>query len=380
MTSTFDRWEKDPFFSAAEDVQESSDRMESTYRTWIHAVKEPSSSWNLDELRRDLQTTLGTTKWQLEELARAVKSSYPSGSSGDDAKDRHRDFIVAIRNQVKKVEASLNESTVRQGKPPLPWVRLDEGERNELAMFLSGRSLSSPHKLYGKPQATQQVQASSREGDQQGNNECSRSSSHLVELAQVEVKGDKFSGHRRTASASADIGSWKIVVADDVQHDSSTPTKPDRPPRKIPSFSGFLNTMESSMSQLKWSKNCYKKLKTTDVSEDAGATLPRAQNLTRGINACYEKSKSCLEGCDDYAKHWYGWYGTNQMQLQRSQYHVQYSRPVQFVLSMILILCLIVFYWLCVQSEEELRCSNLIQDLSVGKMRELATASPAPNR
>lgn len=26
MTSTFDRWEKDPFFSAAEDVQESSDR------------------------------------------------------------------------------------------------------------------------------------------------------------------------------------------------------------------------------------------------------------------------------------------------------------------------------------------------------------------
>ncbi|XP_057794369.1 uncharacterized protein LOC131010749 isoform X2 [Salvia miltiorrhiza] len=338
MTSTFDRWEKDPFFSAAEDVQESSDRMESTYRTWIHAIKEPSGSWNLDELRRDLQTTLGTTKWQLEEFGRAVRSSYPNSGSADDAKDRHRDFIVAIENQVKKVETSLKESTVRQGKPPLPWVRLDEGERNELALFLSGQSLSSPNKLFGKHQ---QGQENSLEGDQQVNNECSRSSSHLVELAQVEGKGDKFSGHRRTASASADIGSWKIAVADDVLHDSSS-AKPDRPPRKIPSFSGFLNSMESSMSQLKWSKNGYKKLKPTDGPQDAGATLPRAQILTRGINTCYEKSKSCLEGCDDYEKQWYGWYGSIQRQLQRSQYHVQYSRPVQFVFSVILILCLLV--------------------------------------
>ncbi|KAL1546904.1 hypothetical protein AAHA92_23440 [Salvia divinorum] len=342
MTSTFDRWEKDPFFSAAEDVQESADRMESTYRTWIHAIKDPSGSWNLDELRRDLQTNHGTTKWQLEEFGRAVRTSYPGRSSADDAKDRHRDFIVAIEDQIKKVEASLNESTVRQGKPPLPWVRLDEGERNELALFLSGQSLSSPTKLYGKHHAVPRVQGQEilREGDQQVNNECSRSSSHLVELAQVEGKGDKFSGHRRAASASADIGSWKIVVADDVLHDSSS-AKPERPPRKIPSFSGFLNTMESSMSQLKWSKNGYKKLKLTDEPQEAGVTIPRAPNLSRGITTCYEKSKSCLEGCDDYEKQWYGWYGTIQRQLQRSQYHVQYSRPVQFVFSVILIFCLL---------------------------------------
>ncbi|KAH6764861.1 hypothetical protein C2S52_013853 [Perilla frutescens var. hirtella] len=334
MTTTFDRWEKDPFFAAAEDVQESSDRMESTYRTWIHAIKDTSGSWNLDELRTDLQTTLGTTKWQLDEFGRAVKSSYPSGSSADDAKDRHRNFILAIQNQIKKVETSLNESAARQGKPPLPWVRLDEGERNELALFLSGQSLSSPKKVYGKFHSTEQGLENSREGDLQMNNECSRSSSHLVELAQVEGKGEKFPGHRRTASASADIGSWKIVVADDVLHDSSI-AKPDAPPRKIASISGFLNSMESSMSQLKWSKNSYKKLKLTDRPQEDGATLPR------GINMCYEKSKSCLDGCDGYDKQWYGWYGCIQRQLQRSQYHVQYSRPVQFVFSAILILCLL---------------------------------------
>lgn len=62
MASSFDRWEKDPFFSAAEEVQESADRIESTYRTWVHAMKDDSSIWNYDELDRDLRTALGTTK------------------------------------------------------------------------------------------------------------------------------------------------------------------------------------------------------------------------------------------------------------------------------------------------------------------------------
>lgn len=342
MASSFDRWEKDPFFSAAEEVQESADRMESTYRTWIHAKKDAVGAWNLDELRRDLQTTLGTTKWQLEEFGRAVRSSYTSSSSGDDAKDRHHDFIIAIEDQIMKVESTLNEPAVSQGKPPLPWVRLDEGERNELAMFLSGKPSHSTNKTLGKVHGNNQGVESSQEADRIMMNECSRSSSNLVELDGVEAKEEKFPGHRRTASASAEIGSWKIVVADDASPHESSSVRPDPPPRKIPSFSGFLNTMESSMSQLKWSKNGYKKLKLTDRHEEADSTLPRSQNLTRGINICYEKSKSCLDGCDDYDKQLYGWYGTIQRQLQRSQYHVQYSRPVQVVFSIILLLCLLV--------------------------------------
>lgn len=42
--------------------------MESTYRTWIHALKDTSGSWNCDALRRDLRTTLGTAKWQVGNL------------------------------------------------------------------------------------------------------------------------------------------------------------------------------------------------------------------------------------------------------------------------------------------------------------------------
>ncbi|KAL3655184.1 hypothetical protein CASFOL_000970 [Castilleja foliolosa] len=328
MTSTFDRWEKDPFFSAAEEVQESADRMESTYRTWIHAKKDTGSVWNLDELLRDLRTTLGTTKWQLEEFERAAKSSYTISTSADDAKDRHRDFVIAIKNQITNIESSLNECTVSHGKPPLPWVQLDKGERDELALFLSGKG-----------------HGNSQEANRQTMNECSRSSSHLVELSQVESKEDKLTGHRRTASASADILSWKIMVDDDVSPHDSSSEKTDPAPRKIPSFSGLLNTMESSMSQLKWSRIGYKKLKLTDQPQEGDATLPKTQNLTNGVNICYEKSKSCLDGCDDsYDKQLYGWYGTIQRKLQRSQYHMQYSRPVQVVFSVILLLCLLVVF------------------------------------
>lgn len=58
--------------------------------------------------------------------------------STDDTKDRHRDFINAMESQISRVESSWNDSSVSTGKPPRPWVRLDEGERRELALFLSG--------------------------------------------------------------------------------------------------------------------------------------------------------------------------------------------------------------------------------------------------
>ncbi|GKC99857.1 hypothetical protein Tco_1170132 [Tanacetum coccineum] len=77
-------------------------------------------------------------KWlQLEEFERAVVLSYDKNST-DDMKDRHRDFISAMESQISRVESSWNDSSVSTGKPPRPWVRLDEGERRELALFLSG--------------------------------------------------------------------------------------------------------------------------------------------------------------------------------------------------------------------------------------------------
>ncbi|XP_044464172.1 uncharacterized protein LOC123194805 isoform X3 [Mangifera indica] len=137
--NSFDLWKNDSFFSAAEEVQESTDRMESAYRLWIRERRERLNREDLDELCRELQTALGTAKWQLEEFERAVRLSY-SHRCNDNASARHRQFIAAIENQILHVEAALRESFSEEGKQPLQWINLDEEERDDLAMFLSGNS------------------------------------------------------------------------------------------------------------------------------------------------------------------------------------------------------------------------------------------------
>ncbi|KAK1380143.1 Syntaxin 6 [Heracleum sosnowskyi] len=309
MTSQFDRWEKDPFFLAAEEVQESADRMESTYRTWVHASKNNSRTmWNADDLKRDLQTSLGTTKWQLEEFERAVKSSYKN-STLDDAKHRHSEFIKAMEAQVSKIDSALHKSAVLAGKPPHPWVRLDEGECNELELFLTG-SMASKDKKSPKDQ-----------------------------LSPKPLEADKESPLERVKNFSDSI---ELALDDNVLLQGSTVARREQPPPKIPSVSGFLNTMESA-SKLKWQKNGNRKLKLPDRQQDVDTALLQHNNLPKGINACYERCKNCLEngdGCCD--KQLYGWYGAIQRQLQRSQYHMQYRRPVQVVLWIALFFCIIV--------------------------------------
>ncbi|KAK6939696.1 Syntaxin 6, N-terminal [Dillenia turbinata] len=330
MALEFDRWEKDPFFSAAEEVQESADRMGSTYRTWIHALKDPSNSWDSEGLRRDLRTALGTTKWQLEEFVRAVGSSYKY-KLGDDARDRHRQFILAIESEISTVETSLQEAALSEGKASVPWVGLDEGERDELALFLSGPSLNT---------------SESTPNLQHVNGELlppipSKKVPDSAECGLLVSKEEKFPGHRRTASASADIGSWKISVVDDTCQHSSSSDQPEPPPRKTPSFSGILGSMESA-AKLKWPKHGIRKWKVVDRHEDADSVelLPATSQLTRGVNAYYERNKSCLDSCDEcYDK--YGWYGAIQRLFQRSQYQVQYSRPIRLAFSVVLLLFLI---------------------------------------
>ncbi|KAL6215420.1 hypothetical protein ACLB2K_014850 [Fragaria x ananassa] len=327
MASSFDRWEKDPYFSAAEEVQESADRMESTYRTWVHAKKDSSSMWNPEELGRDLRTTLGTTKWQLDEFARAVRASYARGPS-EDARDRHHEFTVAMEDQISKVENALRESALSEGKSSLPWVRLDEGECDELASFLSGLT-ASEEKVVAKSRDIGNLQVKDGESAPDCSKNCCGS---------LEAREDKSHGHRRTASA-ADIGSWKIAVYDDGRLPSSSAMMIEQPVRKIPSFSGFISSMESA-SKLKWSKNGFRKWKPLDRHEHTGAELLPSSQLNRGIDACYERSKSCLDS-DCYDKQLYGWYGAIQRQLQRSQYYVQYSWPAHVAFWTVLLLCLI---------------------------------------
>ncbi|CAL1410635.1 unnamed protein product [Linum trigynum] len=340
MATSFDRWEKDPFFPAAEEVQESADRMESTYRTWVHAKKDSSTMWDAEELRRDLHTTLGTTKWQLEEFAKAVKSSYIN-SSTDGASERHRQFIIAIEHHISRVEASLKEFANSSGDASLPWVTLDEGERNELAAFLSG-----PSSMSGE-NSSMRSDRSDKTVEEAAPDDCSKEVSHSVECDYPDAKEEMSYGHRRSVSAGADMSAWTIPIAVDGVQQDSFKAESQQPPRKIPSLSVIVSSIEA-MPKLKWPKNGVRKWKAMDRYEESDSIPLHSSHLTRGINSCYEKSKSCLEGCDEYYdKPLYGWYGALQRQLQRSQYQMQYGRPIQSVLWIFILFCFIGLIALC---------------------------------
>ncbi|CAN1164028.1 hypothetical protein LINPERPRIM_LOCUS32953 [Linum perenne] len=323
MATSFDRWEKDPFFPTAEEVQESADRMESTYRTLVHAKKNSSTLWDTKELRRDLQTTLGTTKWQLEEFARAVRLSYVN-SSTNDARERHRLFISVTEDHISRIETSLKESIHSGGNKSLPWVSLDEGERDEFAAFLLGPPICEDNST-AKSDGSHKSMEKALPG-------FSKDSSNSVECSCPDTKEDMSYGHRRTASAGVDTSAWKISIDEEKGQQNLAEADVQRPPKKIPSLSVIVSSIES-MPKLKWPKNGFRKWKAMDRYEESDSIPLHSSHFTRGINSCYEKSKSCLDSCDEcYDKPLYGWYGALQRRLQRSQYQMQYGRPIQSAL------------------------------------------------
>ncbi|XP_010525730.1 PREDICTED: uncharacterized protein LOC104803498 [Tarenaya hassleriana] len=142
VANSFDLWQKDDFFSAAEEVQDSADIMESAYRLWVREKREGRAPDELNEFCRELQAALGTAKWQLDEFERAVRTSHRH-CRDDTTLTRHKQFIAVIENQISRVESALQEAFCEDGKQPLRWVNLNEEERDDLAMFLSGTSQSS---------------------------------------------------------------------------------------------------------------------------------------------------------------------------------------------------------------------------------------------
>lgn len=218
---------------------------------------------------------------QLEEFDRAVSSSY-NNTSTDDAKERHGEFIIAIGNQIKKVEKSIHESAFSQGNQ---WGRLNERELDELALFLSGPSASSSFsdKSSVKVDKVEHKPGLWEEEHKQRMPEFSKSSSNLVDGSQVETKDEMYSGHRKTVSACGDIGAWKISVADDI-----CAKQPASSPHKMPSIQGLLNYMETA-TKLKWSKNGYRKLRFNSDDHQVADTLPQSQPLTR-VYICPEVS------------------------------------------------------------------------------------------
>ncbi|GMI78484.1 hypothetical protein like AT1G27700 [Hibiscus trionum] len=326
MASSFVRWENDPFFSVAEEVQQSADRMESRFRAFIHAIKDVSSAWNLQELGRDLRAAISTTKWQLEELEKAFQSSSPN----DEARDRHCEFFAAIKDQILMIEKYLQESACKEVRSSM---HLDEGERTELALFLSAPPLpgdtTRPTKNHGRGNGTRR--GMNRESAPDFLNNVIQS----IELSSSEAKDEKSIAHRRSASA-ADIAAWKIAIGDDILQQNSSNGRPAVPPRRAPS-SGSLSSKEPAATG-KWSTNSCRKSKAMSCHQESDAELLRPPELPRGNDECYEKNSGGVD-CDD--KQLNSWHGSIQRRLRRSQYQSKSNRLIAITVWALMFICLI---------------------------------------
>ncbi|XP_022753382.1 uncharacterized protein LOC111301735 [Durio zibethinus] len=264
VANSFDLWQKDAFFSAAEEVQESADIMESAYRMWIKERREGLKTADSAELCRELQTALGTAKWQLEEFDRAIRLS--RGHRSDDiTANRHRQFITAIESQIYRVEAALKQAFIEEGKQPLRWVNLDEEECDDLAMFLSGTSPSL------QPSVANTLLENCHRGkdtDPNFNATCNGKMSEVkifkdsgkdVECV-IDVEDEDSSGRttgtRRTWS-SPNFGALKIVIPDEYEDRSQIRSDIESTPREKGSKPFFRKQRCGELRQAKGAFNLF---------------------------------------------------------------------------------------------------------------------------
>ncbi|KAE8660252.1 integral membrane Yip1 family protein [Hibiscus syriacus] len=316
IVNSFDLWQKDSFFSAAEEVQESADIMESAYRLWIKHKREGLKTEDSAELCRELQTALGTAKWQLEEFERAIRLSH--GHRSDDiTATRHKQFITAIESQISCVEAALKEAFSEEGKQPLQWVNLDEEECDDLAIFLSGTSptlqASVKNPLLENCHKRKDVDSNFNatcNGDTSEVKTFKDSSNDAVCVINVEDNetsgraADVSCGQERTIGArktwsSPNFGALRIVIADEYDNRSE------------------IRSSIQSTPKDKDSKLFFNKQRCGDLPRDKGP-----------FNLFYQRS---------------GWVGGLLRHLQ-SPVHLQFSCSLQLTLALLIAIFLIVSF------------------------------------
>lgn len=359
MATSFDRWEKDPFFLAAEEVQESADRMESVYRVWVQERSGGDSEAasvtggpTAAQLRRELHTALGTAKWQLDELARAVRSNDLVMSAGKDTRARHDDFVTAIGYRILEVENYLKESNLADGRGPLSWVHLDEDERDDLAAFLSASPFQQKDKVVTIPSAGDiEVGSNAARMKNDISTDSSKDSAGSTDLISGRAKEDLHRGHRRAASASADIGSWSMSIPNECEGTTEqlSDGSDKLPLHKIVKTCALTSTLQSK-TRTKWKNGAVRWAGSNQQDVEEAIPLNTSQ-LSQGLEECFERNKSCLSTCDEhtYNKKLHGWLGALRRQLQRSQYQIQYGHHIQLIVlalaALVIIVCIVRTIW-----------------------------------
>ncbi|KAL6842252.1 hypothetical protein ACP4OV_027900 [Aristida adscensionis] len=339
-----EQWQKDGLFQAAEEVQESADLMESIYRTWTRERTNNSNSEEVNDLQRELQTALGTAKWQLEQFERAVSSSNDKYSLEESTMARRRQFVVAMEDQIGRVEKAINGSSIDSGKRGFNWVKLDDEERDDLVSFLS-----APAEFYSEMRNTDNsyhIPCRQNNGTN-GHNDVALVIKDITEIPAREISGVKSDvcgltedlHDYRTNLASGD-DHWKIDIGNEIVDRKSSPKRADTSNQTT--ISGTRKGAEC-LTRERWFWNGLWKPKS-DEHHPSRYDMPNHLNF-RGIYLIAQRFNGLTERSRIYLSSWKensrisG--RTGGLHLQCQQQNIQFGRSIRITLLLVLSIFLI---------------------------------------
>ncbi|CAL4997766.1 unnamed protein product [Urochloa decumbens] len=345
-----EQWQKDGFFAAAEEVQESADLMESIYRTWMRERSNCSSSEEVDDLQRELQTALGTAKWQLEQFERAVSSSNDKYSLEEGTVARRRQFVVAIEDQISRVEKEINGSSIDNGRQGFNWVKLDDEERDDLVAFLS-----APAEFYSEMMSTDSsCHIPSRQKNLPiGMNDHKDGALIIKDIHEVpprqissvksDVCGLADKLHCQRTNLSSGDGHWKIDIDNDMDVDRKLSPNAVQASSQTTALSGIRRSTES-LTRVRWFWNSLWKPKSDEhrplrYDMQNNLDLRVLSLLTQRFNGLTERSRNYLTSWKDNSRISAR---TGGLHLQGQQQTIQFGRSIRITLLLVLSIFLIV--------------------------------------
>ncbi|GMH03983.1 hypothetical protein Nepgr_005822 [Nepenthes gracilis] len=292
VANAFDLWQKDAFFSAAEAVQESADILDSAYGMWLRRKREGIAPGDLDELCTALKTSLGTTKWQLEEFERAVRLSY--GNCRDENRvARHQQFVIAIESQIYRIENALRES-FNEGKIPFRWVNLDKAEQDDLAMFLSGTpgNLRSTKDELIKPQMSSHTEKICKKKD----GDCNFNAADSNNFMEVCDHGLEVKDHitiNMDTNYVMDFNKREVPGTRDVLNEQGGTTSTRR--SCTSSNFGVLKVIVSEEDDKRACKSCLEAIPKGKCSRISSCSCLSGKSWNNQILECFSRFRSIME-------------------------------------------------------------------------------------
>ncbi|KAI4963580.1 hypothetical protein ZWY2020_011344 [Hordeum vulgare] len=279
MATSFDRWEKDPFFLAAEEVpfrflRISScvpRRMESVYKIWVQERSGGDSALAGEvgavELRRELHTALSTAKWQWRDDLAAFLSASPP---------QHQDKVVTIPS-AGDIQVGSNPARVRKN-----------------------------------------ISADS-------SNDSSGSADLISASADIGSSPMAFPNEREGAAEQSSLGPHRAPLLNIVKACG------------LPSALKPKPAIKYKKGAVRWAH-----ADKHDVEEGLPLTNPQLSQGLDGYSERSMSYLNTCDGVT-YIKKLYGWLGALRKKLQRSQYQIRYGRPVQLTVFALAVLIIFVF-------------------------------------